>query len=448
MPKKKSIKKTTKSEKTKTAKPEQKAKKVKKTVIQSPKGVYDVLPVDQPRWDLIRREVEKIAERYNFGRIETPVIERAELFEKTVGEATDIVEKQMFFLKNTKDRMVLRPENTAGVMRAYIEHGLSHLPQPARFYYFGPMFRHEQPQRGRFRQFFQVGFEVIGGISDAVYDAQTILIFYRLLESLKIGKMNVQVNSVGCRSCRAVYRRRLVDYYKDKKVCRDCKKRLSANPLRLLDCKGEKCKEIKEDAPVILDSICEDCNCHFRSVLEYLESVSVPYNLNHHLVRGLDYYNKTVFEIFSEDVDLALAGGGRYDYLMEMLGGASTPAVGGAIGLERLLDILSKRKISKSLKDDNKTKVFLIYIGNLAKRKGLILLDDLRKSGIRVNEAFGKVSLKAQLKQADKEGAIVSLIFGQKEAFEDSIIVRDMETGSQETIPLDKLIKVVKKKLK
>ena len=424
-----------------------KIKKPKKVLMQSPKGTYDILPADQLWWDFIRGEVDKISSRYDFSRIDTPIFERAEVFEKTVGEATDIVEKQMFFIKNTKDRMVLRPENTAAVIRAYLEHGLSHLPQPARLYYLGPMFRHEQPQSGRFRQFYQAGYEIVGGDSDPIYDAQAVIVFYRLLESLKINNLDVRLNTVGCRSCRAVYRKRLVDFYKNKKVCRDCKRRLADNPLRLLDCKDDKCGEIKEEAPIILDSICEGCNCHFRSVLEYLDGVGLPYNLNHHLVRGLDYYNRTVFEIFTEDNDSALAGGGRYDYLAETIGGPATSAVGGATGLERLITVMKSRKV-KLPAAKNPPHVFLIHIGNLAKRKGLVLLEDLRKAGIKVSEAFSKASLKAQLRQADKEKVKIALIFGQREAFEDSVIVRDMETGSQETVPLDKLITIVKKKIK
>jgi len=431
----------------KTKKTPVKSKKPKKIILQSARGAYDILPKDQLWWNWIREEVKKTADRHNFGRIDTPMFERADVFEKSVGEATDIVEKQMFFLKNTRDRLVLRPENTASVIRAYLEHGLSHWAQPVRLYYIGPMFRYERPQSGRFRQFYQVGFEIVGGESDPIYDAQTILVFYRLLGGLKLGNLDVQVNTVGCRTCRPTYRKRLIDFYRSKKVCKDCKRRLTSNPLRLLDCKDKKCIEIREEAPVILDSICEGCNCHFRSVLEYLEGVSLPYNLNHHLVRGLDYYNQTVFEIFAEKSESALAGGGRYDYLAETLGGPSTSAVGVSAGLERIISAMKLRK-TKPPSTKGVSKVFLIHIGNLAKKRGLVLLDDLRRSGIRVNEAFSKASLKAQLRQADKEGAKVALIFGQKEAFEDVIIVRDMETGSQETVPLEKLTKVVKKKIK
>lgn len=422
------------------------AKKTKRVLLQSVKGMHDILPADQPRWDWIREEVGQLADYYNFSRIDTPLVEQAELFERSVGEATEIVEKQMFFIKAAKDRLVLRPENTAGVARAYIEHGLSHLSQPARLYYLGPFFRYEQPQEGRLRQFHQVGFEIMGGESDPIYDAQTILIFHRLLEKLKIADLDMQINTVGCRVCRPVYRKRLIDYYKNRGICRDCRRRLAVNPLRLLDCKNDKCEEIKKDAPIILDSICDGCNCHFRAVLEYLEGVNLPYNLNNYLVRGLDYYNCTVFEISSKG-GAALASGGRYDYLIETLGGSPTPGVGGAAGLERLVALMKSREIRLPAAKA-KPKVFLIHIGNLAKKRALVLLEDLRRAGIKVDEALGRASLRAQLKQADKERAKVALMFGQKEAFEDVIIVRDMGTGSQEVVPLEKLVNVVKRKLK
>lgn len=422
------------------------ARKTERVMLQSVKGMRDILPADQPWWDWIREEVGKLADYYNFGRIDTPILEKAELFEKTVGEATDIVEKQMFFVKSAKDRLVLRPENTAAVARAYIEHGLSRLPQPARLYYIGPMFRHEQPQEGRFRQFHQVGFEMLGGEGDPVYDAQTILIFYRLLERLKITDLNIQINTIGCRTCRPIYRKRLVDYYKSKGVCRDCRRRLSINPFRLLDCKGEKCEEIKKEAPIILDNICDGCDCHFRTILEYLEQIGLPYVLNNYLARGLDYYNRTVFEIFTKE-STALVGGGRYDYLVEMLGGPATPAIGGAAGLERWIAVMKSQEI-KLPPAKTRPKVFLIHIGNLAKKRGLILLEELRGAGIKTDEALGRASLRAQLKQADRERAKVALIFGQKEAFEDTIIIRDMNTGSQETVPLEKMVNAVKRKLK
>ena len=420
--------------------------KSKKKSYQSIKGMHDILPKDQLYWDKIRTETKSLADYYGFGRMDTPLVEQADLFEKGVGEATDIVEKQMFVLKGGKDKLVLRPEGTASIVRAYLEHGLSHQPQPVKLYYIGPMFRKERPQEGRFRQFYQAGFEIIGDGSDPIHDAQIILSCYRLLESLKIKNIDVQINTIGCKSCRPDYRRRLVDYYKKKKVCKDCERRLKDSPLRILDCKEAKCQEFKKDAPIILDHLCSICKSQFKGVLEYLEEIGLPYSLNNHLVRGLDYYNQTVFEIFTENFDGALASGGRYDYLAKMLGGKDVPAVGAAIGLDRVVHIMKKTEVKLPLKQ--KPKVFFVHVGSLAKKKSLSLIEELKKAGIRIGEALSKGSLKAQLRQADKDGASLALIFGQKEAFEKSIIIRDLATGSQESVLLDRFIKEVKKKLK
>ena len=422
------------------------ASKPKKKGYQSVKGMHDILPKDQLYWDKIRTETKNLADYYHYGRIDTPLVEQADLFEKGVGEATDIVEKQMFVLKGGKDKLVLRPEGTASVVRAYLQHGLTHRPQPVKLYYIGPMFRKERPQEGRFRQFHQAGFEIIGDGNDAIYDAQIVLSCYRLLESLKIKKLDIQINTIGCKVCRPNYRRRLVDYYKKKKVCNNCERRLKTNPLRILDCKDNKCQEFKKDAPVILDCLCADCKSQFKGVLEYLEELGLPYSLNNYLVRGLDYYNQTVFEIFAEGFDGALASGGRYDYLAKILGGKDASAVGVGIGLERVIAVMKKNEVKLIAKQ--KPKVFFIHVGSLAKKKSLGLIEELKNAGVKIGEALGKGSLKAQLRQADKDEAVIALIFGQKEAFEKSIIIRDLATGSQESVLLDKFIKEVKKKLK
>lgn len=408
--------------------------------------MHDILPQDQCLWDEIREVVAGVANHYNFSRIDTPILEKAELFERSVGGATDIVEKQMFIVETEgKERLVLRPENTAGVARSYIEHGLSHLGQPVKLYYVGPMFRYEQPQEGRFRQFHQAGIEILGGDSDAIYDAQSILVCYRILEDLKLKKLNVQINTVGCKNCRPLYRKKIQAYYKGKNVCKDCKRRMVSNPLRVLDCKEKICQPVKKDAPTVLDNICGYCGNHFRSVLEYLDELKLPYNLNHHLVRGLDYYNRTVFEVYAEGLDGALGGGGRYDYLVEMLGGRPTPAVGWSIGLERVLLVLKKSNILFSEKCQ--PPVFFVHIGEQAKKRSLSIIEALRKGKIPVKETLGKDSLKSQLRSADRAGSKLALIFGQKEAFEDSIIIRDLNTGAQETVLISRVVEEVKKRL-
>ncbi|MBI2035306.1 MAG: histidine--tRNA ligase [Candidatus Liptonbacteria bacterium] len=427
----------------------QTAKKQKKFQFQSPKGMHDILPADQPWWDKIRKVSRDTAEFYNFLRIDTPMMEDQDLFTIAVGTDTDIIEKEMFYVKSRgKDRYALRPECTAAIARSYIQHGLSHLSQPVKLYYFGPMFRHEQPQAGRFRQFYQAGFEILGGGLDAIYDAQAILASYRMLEGLKIKGLLMQVNSIGCRICRPHYKKKLSDYYKkhEKDVCADCKRRLKTNPLRMLDCKNTACLPFKEKSPSLLDSICVGCSAHLKLVLEYLDELALPYVLNPHLVRGLDYYSKTVFEIFADGNNQALASGGRYDYLIEMLGGRPTSGVGSAIGIERVVEAMKARGIAAP--KTGKASVFLVYIGDLAKKKTLALIEDFRKAGIDVQESFGKDLIKRQMQLADKAEANLALILGQKEVYEESAIIRDLKSGAQETVPLKRVIEEVKKRLK
>lgn len=443
-----------------------------RVLFQSPKGMHDVLPQEEPLWDKVRKEVKDTAEFYNFRRIDTSTLEYAALFERSLGATSDVVERQMFvFTTKSGDKLVLRPEGTASVARAYIEHGLSHMGVPLKLYYMGPMFRYEQPQAARFRQFHQAGFEIMGGDDDPIYDAQIMLSCYRLLESLKLKKLIIKLNTIGCKTCRPTYRKKLIDYYagrggatpKEKLLCKDCRRRLALNPLRLLDCKNEQCVELKKDAPTIFDNLCSHCRGHFKSVLEYVEELKLPYVLDNHLVRGLDYYNRTVFEIYTElevqapktnephneparKFDFALAGGGRYDYLVEMLGGRETAAVGGSIGIERAIEVMRAMEIAPTQK--TKEKIFLIHIGDLAKKKTLGLIEALRDEGISAAESLGKESLKGQLRAADKGGSPIALIFGQKEALEDSIIIRDLRTGAQETVPLHRVASEVKRRLK
>lgn len=411
--------------------------------------MHDILPSDQYIWEKIRNNLKDIAGFYNFLRIDTPLLEEAALFERTTGQDTDIVEKQMYIIKTSKgDRLALRPEGTPSVARAYIQHGLSHLAQPVKLYYEGSMFRREQPQAGRLRQLHQAGFEIISNADDPVYDAQTILACCRLIESLKIKNLNIHINSIGCKVCRPNYRRKLIDYYKPlaKSLCKDCSRRSVNNPLRLLDCKTPACQPFKEGAPIMLDSLCANCGKHFKAVLEYIESLGLSYTLDHYLVRGLDYYTKTVFEIFTEGIDLAIGGGGRYDYLIAMLGGRHSPAVGAALGLDRLVDVIKTKEIN--LLGKIKPKIAFIHMGDLAKRKSLSLIEELRVSGIDAVDFLGKDSLNAQLSLANKLGSPLALIFGQKEALEEDIIIRDMKTGSQETVPLKRIVKGIRRKMK
>lgn len=408
--------------------------------------MHDILPADQPLWEKLRKVARELGEDYNFERIDTPLVEPMALFERTAGESSDIVEKQMYVLKTKEDdSLVLRPEATASVARAYVEHGMAHVPQPVKLYYFGPLYRHEQPQEGRVRQFHQAGFEIIGGDSDAVYDAQIVAVAYRFLEEMKVGKLEIRINSIGCKQCRPIYRKKLVDYYKSRPSCKTCKRRITVNPLRVLDCKEKECATTKAGAPAMIDSLCTGCRGHFKLVLEYLDELGLSYMLDNQLVRGLDYYSRTVFEIFTEGWDAALAGGGRYDYLLELLGAKATPAVGCAMGLERVGLALARQGTPVTAKQKNR--VHFIHIGDLAKKKSLSLIEALRRGGVHVAESLGKDSLKGQLAAADKAGAELALIFGQMEAFEESIIIRDLKTGAQETVLLTKFVEAVKKRL-
>ncbi|HAS95668.1 TPA: histidine--tRNA ligase [Candidatus Wolfebacteria bacterium] len=333
-------------------------------------------------------------------------------------------------------------------MRAYYQHGLSQFGQPMKLYYEGPVFRYEQPQAGRYRQFNQEGFEILGAESDPVYDAQAIMSAFRIIEELKIKNVTVHINSIGCHKCRATYIKKLEAHYKKNalKICKDCKNRISTNPLRVLDCKEEKCQLVKAEAPIILDYLDSECKAHFTKVLEYLDEVKIPYYIDSYLVRGLDYYNRTVFEFFGEGFSVALGGGGRYDYLSETLKLGKLSAVGSALGTERIIEVM--KASGKIIVPRGAARVFLVHIGDEAKKRGLALIEEFRKSGVRINESFGKDSLKSQMRVADKEQAQLSLILGQREVFEGSIIVRDMETGAQESVPLERIVEEVKKRLK
>jgi histidyl-tRNA synthetase len=430
------------------------SRKHKNFSFQNPKGMSDILPHEQPYWQLVRSAFSNIASFYNFGRVDTPVLEDRALFEKGIGAATDIVEKEMYTLKTAGgDTLVLRPEGTAPVMRAYIQNGLFTHSQPVRLYYLAPMFRHESPQKWRYRQFHQAGLEVIGD-SSPIYDAQVIMLFAKVLQELGITNFVVKINSIGDRGCRAQYRNRLRAYYKDKlhKLSKESRARFAIDPIRVLDSKNPDDIALREKAPVIIDDLSPVCHAHFKSVLEFLDALNIPYHLDPYLVRGLEYYNRTVFEIepqrAGDDVpgsQSALVAGGRFDYLAELLGGRATPSVGGAMGIERVIEYGKARGVLK-VKDEAPV-VFVVQLGDLAKRKALMLLEQFRKAGMRASESFGKESIKAQLKVADKVGALFSLIIGQKEAHEDNVIIRDMKSGAQETVPVEKIIDVIRKKV-
>lgn len=424
----------------------------KSKLIQTPKGMQDILPEDQKYWRYILKKAESLAEFYGFEKIETPILESAELFLRTSGETSDIAEKEMYTLRTKGgDYLALRPEGTAPVIRAYLENGMSVKPHPVKLYYVEPMFRHDQPQQGRYRQFHHLGLETIGDASEAV-DAELIYLGYKFLTSLGLDNYNVHINSMGDSSCRPAYLKALKDYYKNrlKKVCANCRERHKKNVLRMLDCKEEPCKEITKEAPQIVDFLDEECRAHFKHVLEFLDEAKVPYIMNPHLVRGLDYYTRTVFEFLPEEnitAQSTVIGGGRYDKLVELLGGSKTPAAGWACGIERIITVLKEKNISIP-ETKSSPKVFLVQLGEAAKRKSLLLFESFRKAGVEAKSSLGRDSIKSQLRIAHRLGVRFALIFGQKEALDDTIILREMDTGIQETIPLEKIVDEVKKRLK
>ena len=409
-------------------------------------GMHDISQKEQLYYDKIEETAKKLAEFYDFQKITTPILEDQELFVRSIGEATDIVEKEMFTLKTKgKDTLVLRPEGTAPVFRAYIENGMQAQSQPVKLWYYGPFFRYERPQAGRYRQFFQIGFEILGDESP-VLDAQTILIAYNLLKDLSIKKLKVSINCIGCEECRKDYKKKLTSFLKTKKdlICKDCERRAEKNILRVLDCKNEKCKQVLSESPQILDCLCLPCKDHFKQVLEFLEEVSLPYNLDPFLVRGLDYYTKTVFEI-ALDGD-ALVGGGRYDLLGKALKTNIIPGVGFSMGVERVIALMKEKEIN--VRTRRKKSVFVVQVGNLAKRKTLRIMEELRKSGIKVFEAISKDSMKLQLTKANKLAINTVLIIGQKEALNDTIIIKDMQTGKQSIVKQENIQKEIKKRIK
>jgi histidyl-tRNA synthetase len=422
-------------------------------ILQPPRGMRDILPQDQAYWQQVRRVTEKAAADFGYRRIDLPVVEFSNLFVRSVGEGTDIVDKEMYsFTTKGGEKVSLRPEFTAGVARAYIQRGMHVAPRPVKLYYSGPCYRYDRPQEGRFREFFQFGCEALGEI-DPIVDAQIIQMGWRIIYQLGIKNVRVNINSIGCPSCRKSYRSLLVSYFESKrqKLCFDCKRRLDANPLRILDCKEDKCVQVRMSAPQSIDHLCEECRVHFKELLEYLEELEIPFEIDPSLVRGLDYYTKTVFEFYTqidgeETKKNALGGGGRYDGLIKSLGGEDTPAVGFSLGLDRLVGEM--KKMGLKFYKEPKPRVFLAQLGLFAKKKSLRLFESLERAGIMVAESFGRGSLKSQLKVADRMRVELTLILGQKEAIDGTIIIKDMTSGTQEIIDGSKVVDEVKKRLK
>jgi len=431
-----------------------KPKGAKKEDLQVAKGMRDIIGDQFHLYQGFFEKASEIALYYGFKPIETPILEKEELFSRGVGSDTDIVSKEMFTLKTKGgDHLTMRPEGTASVMRAYLEHGMQALPQPVMLYYYGPFFRHENPQKGRYRQFWQFGLEILG-TKKSIADATIIRIFVTILEECGLKNFTLKLNSIGDAECRGAYRRELLNYYKKhiRSICPDCRERMKTNPLRLLDCKNPACQEIKKEAPESIGALCADCKAHFKEVLEYLDAMGIPYEMDSTLVRGLDYYSRTVFEFFvneknedGEDVKaLAVGGGGRYDYLPKELGvRKDVPAVGASFGVDRIIELDSYAKLMPRIV--KKPKVFFIQLSFDAKLRSFEVIEILRKAKIPVMHSLSRDSLSAQLALAERTKTPYAILLGQKEAIDGTVIIRNMDTRSQDTIKIDKLAEYIKK---
>jgi len=403
----------------------------------APRGTSDILPNEQAYWRYIEQKVVNICQLYGYERIDVPAFEDTGLFSRSIGEETDIVQKEMYtFEDRGGNKITLRPEGTAPVCRAYLEHGMHNLPQPVKLYYIGSIFRYERPQAGRYRQHYQFGYEAIGD-DDPALDAEVIDMAWQFFASLNLHHLSLILNSIGCKQCRPGYLAALKSYYANytHDLCSDCKTRLNRNPLRLLDCKKPVCQQIADSAPKSTDYLCPQCDEHFNQLKRYLGLLEIPFAVNHRLVRGLDYYTRTVFEVQpkAEGAQSTLGGGGRYDDLIEELGGRPTPAIGFAAGIERI--ILNLKQQDVPIPTPPRPQVFIANIGDDARDEAIKLAARLRKNGIGVIETVGDKSLKAQLRQANTLGARYAVIIGDQEVKTGTVILRNMTTSEQKTIP-------------
>lgn len=418
-------------------------------IVQKVRGMRDILPDEQAYFTFVRNTFESACKESGFKQIYTPTVEPTALFVKTVGKSTDIVEKEMYTFKDKSGNSVtLRPEGTASVARAYLENGLTSWTQPVKLYYEMPMFRYDRPQANRYREHWQYGVECFGEKSPLL-DVTVVALAIRILKGTGLSDVSLQINSIGCPNCRSKYRKVLISYLKEneKKLCADCKKRLKTNPLRVLDCKEPGCIAAGQDAPQTINHLCSSCHEHFRTILEYLDEIDILYELNPRLVRGLDYYNRTVFELWteSEGESAALGGGGRYDGLTEILGGKSTPGIGFGLGADRIVTALKNQNVE--IPETHNVEVFVIQLGEEAKKKCFRLLFDLQNAGVGAEASIDKGSISDQLKIANRYKVPYTLIIGQKEAFSDTVIIKDMDSGSQEIYPRDKVVKEIQKRL-
>ncbi|MCK9275096.1 MAG: histidine--tRNA ligase [Syntrophales bacterium] len=403
--------------------------------ISSVRGFKDILPGETPRWHHVEERARKVFSSFGVNEIRIPILEKTELFKRGIGEATDIVEKEMYtFLDRGGEYLTLRPEATASVIRAYLEHHLYAEEPLSKLYTIGPMFRRERPQKGRFRQFHQINVEFLGQ-DDPRIDSELIFMLIHLLHTVGLTDLSLEINSLGCPECRPAFRKVLTSFLEDKAntLCEDCRRRLSANPLRIFDCKQKGCQEAITEAPCILDHICDECGRHFKEVQKNLNLLNTSFTINRKMVRGLDYYTRTAFEVTTNALGAqnAVTGGGRYDGLTKLLGGPDIPGIGFAIGVERLISLIPEEEAATLHPD-----VFLAALGSEARDFCYRLSNTLRLAGLKTEMDFSDKSLKSQMKRAHKLGCRFTLIIGEKEMKEKKAQLRNMEGGEQREISL------------
>jgi histidyl-tRNA synthetase len=416
-------------------------------IITAVRGFKDILPRETGKWQFVEYTARRVFNAFGFSEIRIPIVEKTDLFRRGIGESTDIVEKEMYtFLDRGDEYLTLRPEATASVIRAFIEHSLYAADPVSRLYTIGPMFRRERPQKGRYRQFHQINVEALG-VEDPRIDAEVILMLHHFLKSAGLAEPRLEINSLGCPECRPAFRKAITGFVggREEGLCPDCRRRLQTNPLRVFDCKVETCKAIIADAPVIRDFICAGCGNHLDKVLDSLQAFSLPFIINPRMVRGLDYYTKTTFEITTDllGAQNAVAGGGRYDGLVKDLGGPDIPGIGFAVGFERLVALLPPKEEEFVSHPD----IFIAALGEEAQEIGFKLCNQLRMEGIQSDMDYTGKSLKSQMKRADKLGCRFTMIIGENEIAGKQAVLRNMKESKQALVGLDQ-IESIKKVIK
>ena len=417
-------------------------------VIQAPKGTKDILPKEIYKWQYIESVIAQLCKEFGYKEIRIPVFEHTELFRRGVGDTTDVVQKEMYTFTDKGGRSItLRPEGTAGVVRSYIENGMASLPQPIKLYYNITAYRYENVQKGRYREFNQFGVEAFGAAGPSI-DVEIISMVDTLFKRLGLKGIKLNINSIGCPSCRKEYNLKLREFLKPllPELCPDCNNRFEKNPLRILDCKNKNCKSMVKQAPALLDNVCDDCRKHFEGLKEGLDNLGIEYEVNKNIVRGLDYYTRTVFEFISSNMGAqdTICGGGRYDGLVESCGGESTPGIGFAIGKERLLMEIDSQGIN--IPEPGGIDIYIASVGEAADRFAEKLVYQLRNAGIVAEKDLMNRSLKAQMKYADKIGATYTIVIGDNEIESNKTVLKNMKTGEQKDVSLDSILNRLKNK--